>query len=152
MRFDTDRRYPLPLAPEDLWDTVSQVDDYQRWWPWLRHFDGARLASGLTWRCAVRPPLPYVVRFHVALDEVVAPHTVRASISGDVVGTAWLEITGQVGGCEARLVSSLEPHNRLLKAMARIAAPVVRQGHDWVLDSGARQFIAHTGDADARPA
>jgi len=152
VRFDTDRRYPLPLSPEDLWDTISQLDDYKRWWPWLRRFDGTHLASGHTWRCAVRPPLPYVVRFDVALEEVVAPHTVRASISGDVVGTARLEITGQSGGCEARLVSSLEPGNRLLKAMARIAAPVVRQGHDWVLDSGARQFIAHTGDEDARRA
>jgi hypothetical protein len=38
-------------------------------------------------------------------------------------------------------VSHLEPGNSLLRAVARLAAPVVRYGHDWVLDTGARQFI-----------
>jgi hypothetical protein len=77
----------------------------------------------------------------VALEEVTAPTTVRASITGDVVGEARLDIVEQPDGSEARLVSHLEPGNGFLKAVARVAAPVVRYGHDWVLDTGARQFI-----------
>ena len=42
---------------------------------------------------------------------------------------------------EVRLTSSLEPGNGFLRTVARLAAPVVRYGHDWVLDSGARGFI-----------
>jgi uncharacterized protein YndB with AHSA1/START domain len=141
VRFDSDRRYQLAVAPAELWAALARVEDYQGWWPWLRAFDAAGLEGDDVWHCHVQPPVPYRVRFSVALDEVRAPHSVRATISGDVVGEARLEIAEHPGGSEARLVSSLEPGNGFLRAVARLAAPVVRFGHDWVLDTGARQFI-----------
>ncbi len=42
----------------------------------------------------------------------------------------------------ATLHSSLAPGNTALAIVSRFAAPIARFGHDWVLDSGARQFIA----------
>ncbi|HVT42109.1 MAG TPA: hypothetical protein VHD39_03930 [Acidimicrobiales bacterium] len=45
-------------------------------------------------------------------------------------------------GCTATLRSSLAPGNAVLQQVSRFAAPLARFGHDWVLDSGARQFIA----------
>jgi hypothetical protein len=141
LRFHTDRRYHLPMAPAELWAAIAQTDDYQSWWPWLRRFDADGLTGDAVWRCTVQPPLPYWVRFNVVLEEVCAPNTVRASITGDVVGDAHLEITEHLVGSEARLISNLEPDNGLLKAVARLAAPMVRYGHDWVIDRGARQFV-----------
>lgn len=141
VRFESDRRYQLPVSPTELWAALTRLDHYQLWWPWLREFDAQLLAGDETWECLVQPPLPYRVRFAVALEEVTAPTTVLASITGDVVGEARLDIVEQPAGSEARLVSHLEPGNGFLKAVARIAAPVVRYGHDWVLDTGARQFI-----------
>jgi hypothetical protein len=141
VRFESDRRYQLPVSPTELWAALTRLDRYQLWWPWLREFDAQLLAGDETWDCLVQPPLPYRVRFVVALEEVTAPTTVRASITGDVVGEARLDIVEQPDGSEARLVSHLEPGNGFLKAVARVAAPVVRYGHDWVLDTGARQFI-----------
>jgi hypothetical protein len=141
VRFESDRRYQLPVSPTELWAALTRLDRYQLWWPWLREFDAQLLAGDETWDCLVQPPLPYRVRFVVALEEVTAPTTVRASITGDVVGEARLDIVEQPDGSEARLVSHLEPGNGVLKAVARVAAPVVRYGHDWVLDTGARQFI-----------
>jgi hypothetical protein len=141
VRFESDRRYQLPVSPTELWAALTRLDRYQLWWPWLREFDAQLLAGDETWDCLVQPPLPYRVRFVVALEEVTAPTTVRASITGDVVGEARLDIVEQPDGSEARLVSHLEPGNGFLRAVARVAAPVVRYGHDWVLDTGARQFI-----------
>jgi hypothetical protein len=129
------------VSPTELWAALTRLDRYQLWWPWLREFDAQLLAGDETWDCLVQPPLPYRVRFVVALEEVTAPTTVRASITGDVVGEARLDIVDQPNGSEVRLVSHLEPGNGFLKAVARLAAPVVRYGHDWVLDTGARQFI-----------
>ena len=56
-----------------VWRALEGVEDYQRWWPWLRRFDAGPLVTGEHWTCAARPPVPYVVRFHLALDDVVAP-------------------------------------------------------------------------------
>jgi len=145
VRFHSDRRYHVPMSPEELWATVARVEDYQSWWPWLRRFRADQLADGEVWTCLVQPPLPYWVRFEVALDEVIEPHTVRARISGDVVGDAHLDIREHLAGAEARLVSDLGPGNPVLRAFARVGAPLVRYGHDWVLDSGVRQFLDRHG-------
>ena len=119
------------------------MSQYRDWWPWLRVFDAAALAEGEEWRCEVQPPVPYPVRFRVAIEHVEAPGLVRATVSGDVVGDATLTLDMEADvGCTATLESSLAPGNTALRLVSRFAGPIARFGHDWVLDSGARQFIA----------
>ncbi len=50
-------------------------------------------------------------------------------------------------GCTATLQSSLAPGNTTLQVASRFAAPIARFGHDWVLDSGARLFIARAAES-----
>jgi hypothetical protein len=155
----TVHRYELPLSPEMVWSLMSGVENYRSWWPWLREFEGRGLSLGDEWRCMVQPPVPYLVRFRVVIDHVEAPSLVRARVLGDVVGDATLTLekmesrVGQNGdaaaagapgvtGCVATLHSSLAPGNTALAIVSRFAAPIARFGHDWVLDSAARQFIA----------
>jgi uncharacterized protein YndB with AHSA1/START domain len=138
----TTHRYEIPLTPQAVWEQISDVDHFRSWWPWLRTFDARALAVGEEWRCTVQPPVPYLVRFRVVLDEVEAPGRIRATVLGDVVGVAALELKEAPAGCVAHLHSSLAPGNAALRLISRVAAPVARFGHDWVLDSGARQFIA----------
>ena len=136
----SDRRYRFASPPDVLWAAMTQVDAYQRWWPWLRAFDGTTFAEGATWRCVVQPPLPYTLRFSIRLEEVGGPRFVTASIDGDITGHAAIDVTPIDGGCELRLISTLSPRNAALRAVARVAQPLVRFGHDWVLDAGLRQF------------
>jgi len=103
------------------------------------------LAAGEVWLCEVQPPLPYALRFRVRLDEVEPARLVRATVDGDIVGSAHLELTDRPEGCRARLTSELAPRHRVLRAVARVAAPVARYGHDWVLDTGAGQFVRRFG-------
>jgi len=145
----TVHRYSLPLPRHDVWTRISDVSSYRAWWPWLRAFEASALAEGEEWRCEVQPPLPYPVRFRVAIERVDSAALVEARVLGDVVGDAMLtlEDAGGAGardgaGCVATLRSSLAPGNTALQLVSRFAAPVARYGHDWVLDSGARQFIA----------
>jgi uncharacterized protein YndB with AHSA1/START domain len=138
----TEHRYDLPVAPEVVWALISDVGAYRTWWSWLRIFDAAALATGEEWRCEVQPPLPYPVRFRVVIEQLEAPVSVRARVEGDVVGRALLTLEATEGGCTATLSSSLAPGNATLRLVSRLAAPVARFGHDWVLDSGARQFVA----------
>ncbi len=108
------------------------------------------MTVGDEWRCMVQPPVPYLVRFRVVIDQVEEQKIVRARVLGDVVGDATLTLEAAEGrngnsgarGCVATLHSSLAPGNTALAIVSRFAAPVARFGHDWVLDSAARQFIA----------
>jgi hypothetical protein len=142
MMVESDRRYRFPVPACELWSAMADVEEYRRWWPWLRSFDGRGLVAGDRWHCVVQPPLPYAVRFTVAIDEVVEAERVTATVEGDVVGTASIEIREDGEGCEARLASALAPNGRALRVLATVARPVVRFGHDWVLDAGAREFRA----------
>jgi len=137
----TEHCYELPVGREAIWALISDVDAYQGWWTWLRKFDAGGLETGEEWHCEVQPPLPYAVRFRVQIEHVEAPVEVRARIEGDVIGTAILTLEEHPDGCVARLSSSLAPGNATLRLVSRLASPIARFGHDWVLDSGARQFV-----------
>ncbi len=107
----------------------------------MTRLDADELAAGAVWRCTVQPPLPYALRFTITVDEVDAPRSASASVGGDIVGTATVTVAAHPdGGTEVRLASALSPSNPFLRGIARVARPVVRFGHDWVLDAGARQF------------
>jgi len=138
----TEHAYELPVSPATVWEHISDVDAYRTWWSWLRRFRAGGLEAGQEWQCEVQPPVPYLVRFQVHLEHVAAPTAVRARIAGDVVGTAELALSETEDGCRAVLSSSLAPGNVTLRLVSRVAAPIARFGHDWVLDSGARLFIA----------
>jgi uncharacterized protein YndB with AHSA1/START domain len=143
MDFRSRRTYTFEIDPDALWATISAVENYPRWWPWLRRFDAVGLVPGDLWHCTVQAPLPLAMHFSVQLDEVVEPRLVRASIGGDVNGTATLEIDERAYGCEARLDSVLRPDRRSVRALLFLGRPMIGFGHDWVLDTGARQFSAH---------
>jgi uncharacterized protein YndB with AHSA1/START domain len=138
---ETVHQYLLPLPREKVWGLLSDVSTYRNWWPWLRVFDATALAAGEEWRCEVQPPVPYPVRFRVEIEHVEEAVQVRANVVGDVVGEATLTLDETGSGCTATLDSSLAAGNTALRLVSRFAGPLARFGHDWVLDSGARQFV-----------
>lgn len=140
--FRSDRTWCFDEEPDELWAAIVRTDRYPVWWPWLRHFDdGEGFLQGASWRCVVAPPLPYVVRFDVHLEQVEEGRAVTSRVSGDISGTAVLTIADGGGTTEARLVSSLRPANPVLQSFGLVARPLVEWGHDWVLDHGRRQFV-----------
>lgn len=136
----SDRTYRFDVGPDQLWPALTAVGSYRRWWPWLRGLDAAAFAAGERWACEVRPPLPYVLRFDLILEEVEAPRYVTARLEGGLTGVAGLDVLPTPTGSEVRLVSALEPIDRTVRAAATLAPAMVRWGHDWVLDTGLRQF------------
>ena len=100
---------------------------------------------GRRWDCTVQPPLPYTLHFALEIDEVVPYELVTARVSGDLDrlrpprGAGPLGRRGHPVGDPAD-APDLAPTNRVLRTFALMARPVVRFGHDWVLDTGVQQF------------
>lgn len=167
MQLRSERRFRFDVPRAELWCAIADVDQYSRWWPWLRRFEGRGLVAGDVWHATVQPPLPYSLAFTVSLRHVDEGHLVEAHVDGDIRGTATLRLAdlgpdgsgpsrgvgptdgaGPSGaepsdgsGCEVCLTSALAPRHPVLRAAALVASPIVRHGHDWVLDTGARQFV-----------
>lgn len=142
MRLTSDREYRFPVEADALWQVLSATGEYRHWWPWLTGFEAVGLVVGDAWRCTVRPPLPYTLRFVLELDEVVAPSLVRARVHGDIAGRAELEIVPTGDVVALRLVSDLTPSSRAFALLSSVLRPLVVRAHDWVLDNGAAQFAA----------
>ncbi|HEX5365805.1 MAG TPA: hypothetical protein VFW63_03945 [Acidimicrobiales bacterium] len=155
MRLDARRSYVVAMPPPALWRRLTAVADYPAWWPWLRSFDAAELATGEVWTCAIHPPVPYTVRCTVRLERVEAPRLVQATVGGDLRGPARLDLvgtgdTGRAEGTRATFTSSLAARGRAVAVVARVVPPLARWGHAWVLDTAARQFGAVVGGSMGR--
>ena len=142
MEVRSDRTFTFAVGPAALWSALTSAERYRSWWPWLRKFEGASFTEGARWRCEVRAPLLYRVRFELVLEEVVAGVSAAAAVVGDIAGHARLDVVGTEAGSQLRLRSILASKRWLLRAVARLAPSVARFGHDRLLDTGVRQFRA----------
>jgi hypothetical protein len=139
----SDRTFEFTVGPDDLWSAVTRADRYRSWWPWLRRFDGVAFEEGARWRCAVRAPLGYRVRFDVVLSDVVPGRSAGGAGRRANAGRRPLDVRpADGGGSQLRLQSTLASERWPLRAIARLAPPVARFGHDRLLDTGVRQFRA----------
>ena len=140
MNVTTDRVDDFAIAPDELWSRIAQLDRYTAWWPWLEHFQADALRAGDSWRCVVRSPIRLRVRFTVTIEAVEPCSFVTASVEGDIAGSARLDIEVTEDACRTRLRSELAPRRRLLRWGAVVASPILRRGHDRVLDDAVAQF------------
>jgi hypothetical protein len=138
-RIDTSRSVWLDADPDELWVKLHQVDEYPTWWPWLHRFDGQVLAAGERWQCRIKPPLPWSLDVTVAIDHV-GDRDVRATVDGDVAGTAAVAVRPINGGAEITLVSSLRARGGATAALQRLLPDVSRMAHDRVVDRALAQF------------
>jgi hypothetical protein len=138
--FAFDRTWEFDVAPHELWAVLSDTSAFSGWWPWLRSFDPIPLESGRSTRCAIGPPLPYLLRVNITITAVQPAESLDAVVSGDVRGPARLELAPSGAGTEARMSWELEVRRRLLRHAATVARPMLQWGHDWVVDRGVEQF------------
>ena len=141
--YRTDREWPVGAPVDVVWALMADVDGFRARWPWLRRFEGERLAAGQRWSCTIKPPLPYTLSFTLDLGEVAECRSVAATLRGDIVGTAEVHLDA-VGPTDTRirLVSALEATHPLLRAVTIVAPAVAQWGHDRVLEAGLTQFAA----------
>jgi uncharacterized protein YndB with AHSA1/START domain len=140
--FRFDRHWAFDAAPEVVWAALTRTGDYQRWWPWLREFSGDGLVPGGRTTCVVRAPVPYTLRFTVAVTELVPGERIEALVDGDVTGPARLDISaiGSRRASQVRLAWEVELQRPLLRAAATVGRPVMAWGHGWVTNTGFEQF------------
>jgi carbon monoxide dehydrogenase subunit G len=147
--FRYDETFDFGVPRDVLWDALNDVEQFPRWWPWLRSFDAGaeKLLPGTVANCAVRGPLPYTLEFQVHVEQVEPGLSIDTRVSGDLEGRARLEI-GRLEGAgddasTARLSWSVDLHLPLLSVASRFARPMLVWAHDRVVTTGVAQFREH---------
>ena len=148
-------RFTFPVPPLELWAAIERIDQFERWWNWLGdlELDGHGLCPGSVLRGTVAPPVPYRMSVAVELDRCLPGQLIDAEVSGDLAGDASLRLEpdGPQGqGTVAEVEWSLEMRQLPMRVAARFAYPLLRWGHDRVVEAtvaGFRRQLAAAGPA-----
>jgi len=145
--------FRFSVSPRVVWDALERTGEFDHWWAWLSefHLTGAGLQSGSVLTGVVSPPVPYQMRVRVELEDCVRPCSIEAAVHGDLEGHASLRLLPQLspelssgeGEASATIVSvdwTIEMMQRPMRIAARVAYPLLRWGHDRVVDSTVSGF------------
>jgi hypothetical protein len=108
------------------------------------------LTAGSVFHGVVVPPLPYRMRLRVVLLACVPPHCIDASVHGDLVGSARLVLEPEGDGTRATVAWTIEMTQRPMRLAARVASPLLRWGHDRVVDVTVAGFRRRLGQSPGR--
>jgi len=146
-------RFSFPVPRQEVWSAVERFERFETWRRWLGEFrvEGAGLVAGSVLHGVVAPPLPYRMRLRVVLVAVDPPRSIDALVHGDLVGHARLVLEPEGEGTRASVAWTIEMMQRPMRVAARVASPVLRWGHDRVVDATVAGFRRHLGDAAAGP-
>jgi hypothetical protein len=149
---DYDATFVFPVSVAQLWATMARVDCYSSWWSWLDEFsaEGAGLAQGTVLHGIVVPPLPYRMRLDVVLEDCVPERSISALVHGDLEGAARLTFDGDDAETRAHATWRIEMMQRPMRMAARIAPPLLRWGHDRVVEATVDGFRRHVVEEGRR--
>jgi hypothetical protein len=152
-RVDYHGDFWFPVSPDRLWTVIERFDQFESWWGWLREFqaDGAGLTAGNALHGTVVPPLPWRLHLDIGLFRCDRPRSVQASVGGDLRGRAVLRMEDADGGTQVALAWSVEMRSVPLRVAARVSYPLMRWGHDQVVDMAIAGFRQRALTAAATP-
>lgn len=131
---------------EEVWAAIADLDRFERRWGWLGQFrvEGDGLATGSVLHGTVDPPMPYRMRVAVAIDACTPTERVDATVSGDLIGQAAIRLHELPGGRTTIVTAdwTVEVMQRSMRLAALCAHPLLRWGHDRVVDSTVNAFRA----------
>ena len=132
--------FDFALPPAAVWEAIEHSERFEGWWWWLGEFrlEGEGLVPGAVLHGLVSPPVPYRMRVSVHLERCAAPSRIDATVAGDLVGPAHLVLARQGAGTHAEVDWSLEMMQGPMRLAARMAYPLLRWGHDRVVEATVR--------------
>jgi carbon monoxide dehydrogenase subunit G len=138
-------RFAFDVPPEGVWSAIEHSERFETWWAWLRefHVEGPGLEAGSVLYGVVSPPVPYTMRIRVVLDRCIAPSRIDATVHGDLEGAACLVLERHGQGTVAEVEWSVEMRQRAMRLAARVAHPLMRWGHDRVVEATVNGFRRH---------
>jgi uncharacterized protein YndB with AHSA1/START domain len=139
--------FELAGTPEQVWRSIEHCEGFETWWAWLRSFrvEGGGLVTGAVLHGVVVPPVPYVMRIRVDIKDVEPARRVDATVDGDLRGEARLDFTPSATGTTAEVCWTIEMMQRPMRLASRVAGPLLRWGHDRVVEATVAGFRRHAG-------
>ncbi|HEY3957280.1 MAG TPA: hypothetical protein VGM53_28270 [Streptosporangiaceae bacterium] len=141
-RIEYRKTFFFPLPPAELWTIMERFDLFEAWWVWLTDFraDQPTFTGGNVLRAVVAPPALRRLHVDARLRRCAKPALIEGEIEGDLSGPAALRLTESTGGTLVEATWSLTLRSPPLRAAAYVAGPLMRSGHDHLIDLAVSRF------------
>ncbi|MGI8491515.1 MAG: SRPBCC family protein [Acidimicrobiales bacterium] len=139
------RQFAFAIPPTKIWEAIERVERFEGWWSWLEEFrlDGGELREGAVLHGVVAPPLPYRMRVDVELTRCERPALIDSIVRGDLEGEAALRIRPDGAGSQVEVAWTIEMMQRPMRVASRVAHPLLKWGHDRVVELTVAGFRRH---------
>jgi hypothetical protein len=127
----------VPGTPEDLYQVLSDIGQYPRWWPdaflnvqeeWE---DGQQFAS-----CHVRGYLPYTLQFRARIIEETFPYHFTVEASGDFNGRGIWSFEPHGSGVHTTYDWQVRVSKPLIRYLSFMFEPLFASNHYWAMGRG----------------
>lgn len=107
------------------------------------HLEGEALSPGSTISFGIDPPVPFKMTISVAVMDARAPEWIEGDVSGDLTGTARLELRDEPRGAVCTVTWDVEIANRGIRRVIHAARPGLLWAQHWAVEIALRGFRDH---------
>jgi hypothetical protein len=124
-----------------VYETLADVDGYQRWWPQIREIQRIDADTGRVW---IRSLIPYTLDLvlHRAVQDE-ARGVLRVDIDGDLQGWCAWQVSAEGGGTRAQFSQEVDVTVTMLQRAPLAVRPLLRGNHAYMMRSGERGLQSH---------
>jgi carbon monoxide dehydrogenase subunit G len=142
--------FPVAAPPQVVWSVLEDIGYLERCSTWLQKLviDSPGLREGSVIQGVVATPLTYRIQVTINLEQCVRPRLIVATVHGDLEGEARLSLTPDQRRTRAEVRWTVEMLQRPMRVMARVAHPVLRRGHDTVVQAAIRVLASRVLELD----
>lgn len=150
--FVSEWEFAAPL--QTVWSAILNSQDWPKWWPGVLAVvpvkPGGPAGIGDIRRYAMRSVLPYTLKFHMEVTEIVPCVRLAGTARGEVEGTGvWTfaplsapDANGEPG-CRVRYDWDVRTVPLWMNLVAPFARPLIKWNHDRIMVAGARGLAQH---------
>jgi len=141
----------LAAPIERVWDAIHAVEDWPRWWRYVKAVvelrKGDEHGVGAVRRFTWGSRLPYSLSFEMRASQVRRPTFMEGIATGELSGCGRWHLATEGTATRVRYDWTVETTRPWMNLLAPILAPVFRWNHGQVMAEGGRGLARHLGVA-----
>jgi hypothetical protein len=139
----------LEAPIEAVWDALYAVEDWPKWWPYVRVVKelqrGDDSGVGAVRRYTWTSRLPYHLTFEMKSTLVERPYRLEGEAQGELTGAGRWSLRRLDAATEVRYAWEVQTTRPWMNVLAPVLAPAFRWNHGQVMAVGGRGLAAHLG-------
>ena len=139
----------LAAPIERVWDALDAVEDWPRWWRYVRAVvelrKGDESGVGAVRRFTWASRLPYSLSFEMRASQVRRPTFMEGIATGELTGRGRWHLAAEGATTRVRYEWTVETTRPWMNLLAPVLAPAFRWNHGQVMAEGGRGLARHLG-------